>query len=156
MTFVGWVGVQSHVYKAYSRGLRTQPWGDPMLSDSGRERWESDWLRPVGEECSITFLVFPYHGLVKMAHYYSRIPDKEEITFTTSSDQSSCTFSFIAAGGIRDWKLKQCQCFPHKHYRVSLHACHWRNIHAFYAQTTGSFCVSKLYTSSFQTLQKRH
>lgn len=39
MTLVGWVGIQSYVYRAYSRGLRTQPCGCPVLSDSGEERW---------------------------------------------------------------------------------------------------------------------
>jgi len=34
---VGWVGEQSWVYRAYSKGLRTQPWGEPVLSMSVEE-----------------------------------------------------------------------------------------------------------------------
>ena len=39
MVLVGWVGVQSWVYKEYSSGLSTQPCGEPVLRVMVEERW---------------------------------------------------------------------------------------------------------------------
>lgn len=39
MLLVGWVGKQSKVYRVYSRGLRTQPWGEPVLRVNVEEWW---------------------------------------------------------------------------------------------------------------------
>ena len=39
MVLVGWVRVQSYVYKEYSNGLSTQPCGEPVLSVMVEERW---------------------------------------------------------------------------------------------------------------------
>ena len=39
MVLVGWVGVESWVYKEYSSGLSTQPCGEPVLSVMVEERW---------------------------------------------------------------------------------------------------------------------
>lgn len=102
-------------------------------------------MRPVGQECSITFLVFPYHGLVKMAHYYSRIPDKEEITFTTSSDQSSCTFSFLQLGASKTENSSSVSVshtnitelvFMHATEETSMHFIHKPRVHSVFQNFT--------------------
>ena len=39
MRLEGWEGEQSDVYRVYRSGLNTQPWGEPVLSVRGEERW---------------------------------------------------------------------------------------------------------------------
>lgn len=36
MEFEGWMGAQSCVKRVYRSGLSTQPWGEPVLSDSSK------------------------------------------------------------------------------------------------------------------------